>query len=472
VDDQPNICRVLEAFFSKHGWEVSTFASPKEALEAITAPGADSADVVVTDLVMPGMNGLEFIRELRAHGHTLPVLVVTAHGTIGTTVEAMRLGAVDYVSKPFDLDNLKAAAERAVAIHRPPASTNEHAGPDASRAGTVNIVGKSRPMQDVFRLIEKAAASRANVLIRGESGTGKELVARALHFLSPRANRKFVPVSCPVFSKDLLESELFGHEKGSFTGALYQKAGRFEVADGGTLFLDEIGDIALDTQVKLLRVMQEREFERVGGTKSIKVDVRMVTATNKDLEAAVRNGDFREDLYYRLNVIEIVLPPLRARRDDIPLLVEHFLHKYSAESSRPTMAIDRAALEILTAYQWPGNVRELENTIEHAVAMADRDVTTVTPGLLPTHIRMGRPLGFRDPEPTPPAPDPEPSDGSGPFAEEVAKKERELLLKALTQTDWNLTRAAEILGISFRSMRYNVKKHGLTRAGHNGAPQK
>ncbi|MGQ9697361.1 MAG: sigma-54-dependent transcriptional regulator, partial [Armatimonadota bacterium] len=271
VDDDRSICRTLEIHLTKHGCSVTQFTDPLEAVNAIRALGPDPADVILTDLVMPKMTGIELLRTLRDFGIRTPVLVVTAHGSVGAAIEAMKHGAFDFVSKPFDLDCVRAAIFRAVSHYRLLSENEELKQELKAKYRCDNIVGTSRAMQDVFRLVERAASSQANVLIRGESGTGKELVAKALHFNSPRANRRFVPVSCPVFSKDLLESELFGHEKGAFTGALYQKPGRFEVADGGTLFLDEIGDIALDTQVKLLRVLQEREFERVGGTKAIKV---------------------------------------------------------------------------------------------------------------------------------------------------------------------------------------------------------
>ncbi|MGC8834103.1 MAG: sigma-54-dependent transcriptional regulator [Armatimonadota bacterium] len=462
VDDDPGMCRVLDMHFTRRGCEVATFTNAGEALRTLCSAGLDPADAVIVDLFMPQMSGLEFLRALRESGINTPVLVVTAHGSVGTAIEAMKQGAFDYISKPFELECVELAVNRAVERYRLQ-SENELLKEELKRRqGLGSIVGTSRPMQEVYRLVEKAAASRANVLIRGESGTGKELIARALHFSSPRANRRFVPVSCPVFSKDLLESELFGHEKGAFTGALYQKPGRFEVADGGTLFLDEIGDIALDTQVKLLRVIQEQEFERVGGTKPIKVDVRIVAATNKNLEEAVRKGEFREDLYYRLNVIQINVPALRNRKEDIPALVEHFVHKFCTENGREPMGLDRATMEILMDYDWPGNVRELENAVEHAVVMSEPESKVITPALLPDYIRFGKPLGFNavsqsgfSTQPAAPL--------LGKFDEVVARTERELLLNALTRTNWNMTKAAELLGISFRSMRYNVKKHGLTR---------
>lgn len=469
VDDDPNMCRVLSGYLAKQGFAPTAFTQAVEALNTLRSASPDPADVIIADLVMPEMTGIELLRALRESGIKTPVLVVTAHGSVGAAIEAMKHGAFDFVSKPVDLECVRAAALRA-ADHYRLLSENELLKQELkARYSFGSIVGTSRPMREVFRLVERAASSQANVLIRGESGTGKELVARALHFNSPRAARKFVPVSCPVFSKDLLESELFGHEKGAFTGALYQKPGRFEVADGGTLFLDEIGDIPLDTQVKLLRVLQEREFERVGGTKPIKVDVRLVCATNKNLEESVRKGDFREDLYYRINVIQICLPALRDRREDIPLLVEHFVHRYCAENGREPMGADRTAVEILMDYDWPGNVRELENAIEHAVVMSDPDTKVLTPALLPDYIRLGKPLGFRQ-TPQTSSPHVRHTPITGTFDEVVARTERDLLLAALSQTNWNLTRAAQLLGMSFRSIRYQVKKHGLTRGTADVAP--
>jgi len=469
VDDDPSMCRILNGYFSKQGFSVAPFTDAVEALNTMRSLGLDPADVVIADLVMPKMTGIELLRALRDFGIKTPVLVLTAHGSVGTAIEAMKHGAFDFVSKPVDLECVKVAVFRA-AQHYRLLSENEALKQELkARYSFSNIVGTSRPMREVFRLVERAASSQANVLIRGESGTGKELVARALHFNSPRASRKFVPVSCPVFSKDLLESELFGHEKGAFTGALYQKPGRFEVADGGTLFLDEIGDIALDTQVKLLRVLQEREFERVGGTKPIKVDVRLVCATNKNLEESVRKGDFREDLYYRINVIQICLPALRDRREDIPLLVEHFVHRYCSENGREPMGVDRTVVDILVEYDWPGNVRELENAIEHAVVMSDPETKVLTPALLPDYIRLGKPLGFRQDVQASPPPV-QHATITGTFDEVVARTERDLLLGALSQTNWNLTRAAQLLGMSFRSIRYQVRKHGLTRNAAGAEP--
>jgi DNA-binding NtrC family response regulator len=502
VDDEPGICRVLSTLFSREGWEVMTFNSPTEALKAL--PGSE-VDVLITDLQMPEMTGVEFLGALRQGGQTLPVLMITAHGTIATAVEAMRLGAYDYLTKPFDMEAVKLAVERALSHGRLQEENAYLREELQARYQFHNLIGLSAKMQEVYRLIEKAARSKASVLILGESGTGKELVARALHFNSPRAKQRFVAVSCSALPSELLESELFGHEKGAFTGAMWQKQGRFELADKGTLFLDEIGDIAHTTQLKLLRVLQEREFERVGGTKSIAVDVRLIAATNRDLPEAIAKGDFREDLYYRLKVIEIKLPTLRERPEDIPVLVKHFVEKYAAENGKKVEDASAEAMALLQAYPWPGNIRELENAIEHSLVMAEDDATLLTTDLLPQNVREGSrrvpsgragvqgsgcpgaPRGQRKPldmdapecldhEATIELPALEYADaaamsaGERSLTETVAETEKRMLIQALEESNWNLTRAAEALGITFRSMRYNVKKYGLSREVNGGVP--
>jgi two-component system NtrC family response regulator len=484
VDDEPGICRVLSTLFTKAGWEVMTFNNPAEALNAV--PGSD-VDVIITDLQMPEMTGVQLLQALREGGHLMPVLVITAHGTIASAVEAMRLGAFDYLTKPFDVEAVKLAVERALS-HGQLQKENAYLREELqARYQFHNLIGMSAQMQEVYHLIEKASRSKASVLILGESGTGKELVARALHFNSPRAKQRFVAVSCAALPSELLESELFGHEKGAFTGAMWQKQGRFELADKGTLFLDEIGDIAHTTQLKLLRVLQEREFERVGGTKSLSVDVRVIAATNRDLPEAIAKGDFREDLYYRLKVIEITLPSLRERPEDIPVLVKHFVDKYANENGKKVEDASAETMALLRNYPWPGNIRELENAIEHSLVMADDDTTLLTTDLLPQNVRSPKPesRGTRDEKsrffslPSPldaepmeielPAPDFTHSSLAAGSARErnltetVAETEKQMLLQALEESNWNLTRAAEALGITFRSMRYNVKKYGLSR---------
>ena len=392
ADDETNIRRVLEAVFTKEGYNVISAENGKAAINAVSEN--PDVDVVISDLIMPDMNGVEVLEAVKQINPSISVLMITAHGTIKSAVDAMRLGAFDYITKPFDMDEIKVVVKKAIERNQLITENRELRQQLKTRYRFDNIVGNSGKMQDVYRLVERVADSRATVLIRGESGTGKELIARALHFNSPRANKSFVPVACIALAETILESELFGHEKGAFTGAIGTKMGRFEAADGGTLFLDEIGDIPGNVQMKLLRVIQEREFERVGGLKTIKVDVRLITATNQDLENAVKEGKFREDLYYRLQVVQINIPPLRDRKEDIPPLVEHFINMYAGENGKAIKFASPEALEMMMAYNWPGNVRELENTIERAIVLADHDAQLITPDLLPMSVQMtGQPVG-------------------------------------------------------------------------------
>jgi len=385
VDDEPNIRRVLEAVLSKEGHKVQSAENGRKGQELLAKDA--SIEVLITDLIMPDINGIELLQAAKEINPRLLVLMITAHGTIKSAVEAMKLGALDYITKPFDLDEIKIVVKNSLERK----SLNESAAPVVSRSSTIvrcnDMIGASPSMLEVFDMVERVKDSRASVLIRGESGTGKEGIARALHFSSIRADKTFVPVACVALSEQLLQSELFGHEKGSFTGAIGQKKGRFELANHGTLFLDEIGDIPSTVQMMLLRVIQEREFERVGGSETIRVDVRMVTATNQNLEKLVEEKKFREDLYYRLQVITIDVPPLRERLDDIPALVEHFVGMYSRDNGKQIEFACPETLELFANYRWPGNVRELENTIERAIVLAEPDAKLITPDLLPTEIR-------------------------------------------------------------------------------------
>lgn len=388
VDDEPNIRRVLEAVLSKEGHKVKTTENAAKAQEILAADG--SIDVLITDLIMPGMNGVELLQVAKEASPNLAVVMITAHGTIKSAVDAMKLGALDYITKPFDLDEIKqvvrnALDRKSIDEAKPAARATVLRGCSVVRCN--DMIGSSPSMVEVFKMVERIKDSRASVLIRGESGTGKEGIARALHFSSIRADKAFVPVACVALSEQLLQSELFGHEKGSFTGAINQKKGRFEIANHGTLFLDEIGDIPPTVQMMLLRVIQEREFERVGGSETIRVDVRLVAATNQNLEKLVEEGKFREDLFYRLQVITIHMPPLRERTEDIPALVEHFVAKYAPDNGKRIEFADAETLELLTHYRWPGNVRELENTIERAIVLAEPDAKLITPDLLPPELR-------------------------------------------------------------------------------------
>ena len=454
VDDEPNVARVLATTFKREGWQVTTCDSAADALNVL-ADG--DVDVTITDLSMPEMTGIELLEAMRKRGMDLPVLVVTAYGTISSAVEAIKLGAFDYLCKPFDLDAVKAAVNRAHQQRRLQQENVYLRQELKERYQCGNMLGSGKWMLELSRMIEKAARSRATVLLLGESGTGKELAARALHFSSPRSNHRFVAVSCAALPSELLESELFGHEKGAFTGANWQRMGRFELADGGTLFLDEIGDISLATQTKLLRVLQEREFERVGGTKPVKVDVRIIAATNQDLPTLMEQGKFREDLYYRLRVIEIILPPLRERKQDVPLLAKHFLAKYTKRDRRKLQNLSEEAVAVLEAHDWPGNIRELENAIEYGVVMAEPDTEMLTTDLLPPNLVDAKQLDDSNQTPD------QSLSGESSFNQAVAGFEQKLLLSALVEHNWNLTRAAEAIGMTFRSMRYNVKKYGLTR---------
>jgi DNA-binding NtrC family response regulator len=438
VDDEPNVCRVLATLFQREGWDVLTFNRPEEALNA---QAENDVDVLITDLKMPGMTGIEFLQALRERGCSVPVVMITGHGTIASAVEAIKLGAFDYICKPFDMEAVKISVERAAAQSRLQEENAYLRQELQSRYQFGNLIGCSPRVQEVYRLIEKAAGSRANVLVLGESGTGKELVARALHFNSPRSQKRFVAVSCAALPQDLLESELFGHEKGSFTGASWQRAGRFELADSGTLFLDEIGDITAQTQTKLLRVLQEKEFERVGESRTIRVDTRVVAATNQLLTDEIDAGRFRDDLYYRLNVWPIYLPPLRERREDIPGLVEHFLTTRPVGPSRCHAHPD--ALEALGRYDWPGNVRELANVLERAQILADD--RRITPADLPEDVAGSAP---------PPS-----ENGSDP--RRLSEVERRHVRRVLRQANGNKVHAARALGISRRALYRLIAKHRL-----------
>jgi len=386
VDDEPNIRRVLEAVLAKEGHTVYTAENGRKGQEILS--NGSSVDVMITDLIMPDINGVELLSAAKELNPQLSVLMITAHGTIKSAVDAMKLGAFDYITKPFDLDEIKLVVRNALE-RKGLDSDNRERKPQVRAVSQLGdkMIGSSSSMLEIFKTIDRIKDSRASVLIRGESGTGKEGVARALHFSSIRADKPFVPVACVALSEQLLQSELFGHEKGSFTGAIGQKKGRFELANHGTLFLDEIGDIPPTVQMMLLRVIQEREFERVGGSDTIKVDVRLVTATNQNLEKLVDEGKFREDLFYRLQVITVNMPPLRERADDLPALVEHFIGMYSRDNGKQIEYANPETLEAMMHYRWPGNVRELENTIERAIVLADQDAKMITPDLLPVEIR-------------------------------------------------------------------------------------
>ena len=379
VDDEENIRRILQVAFEKAGYQALTAEDGQAALNVL---GSEKIDCMLTDVTMPGITGYELLREAKATSPDLPVVIMTAYGTIPQAVNAIRDGAFEYLTKPFDLDGLKKVVAAAIASEAAPITKKKRGTNKAERS----FIAESPSMKEIYATIQQVADSRATVLITGESGVGKEVVARALHDLSSRSSKTFVPVSCAALPETLLESELFGYEKGAFTGAQGSKLGRFELAHDGTLFLDEIGEIPLPIQVKLLRVLQEREFERLGASKPTKVDVRLVTATNRDLHGAVEQGVFRLDLLYRLQVVELHVPALRERTEDILPLATHFLEKYALENSREPLRITDEALHVMQRYAWPGNVRELENTMERATVLSPADQSTLGASLLPASL--------------------------------------------------------------------------------------
>lgn len=385
VDDEPNIRRVLEAAFVRDGYSVATADCGRKAVEYANS---NPVTILVTDLILPDFSGVDVLKQLKQIHPQCTAIVVTAYGTIRSAVEATQSGAFDYIQKPFDLDEVRQLVKKAADYGRStsPTSKSKRTRGGNPQAGAMKCA--SPAMKEVYDVVERVADTGATVLIQGESGTGKELVARSLHSLSRRADKPFVPISCAALSETLLESELFGHEKNAFTGAVNTRVGRFELANNGTLFLDEIGDITLHMQVKLLRVIQEMEFERVGGNRPIKVDVRLVAATNQHLGKAMEEGKFRSDLYYRLNIVEIVVPPLRQRREDILPLAEGFLQRFAARNNRRITAFAADVQDMFLKYSWPGNVRELENIVERTVVLADADAVQVTANLLPNSLRL------------------------------------------------------------------------------------
>ena len=444
VDDEPKMRRVLEIMLQKMGHRVLGAGNGVEALALFQA---NSVDLVITDLRMPEMDGIELLAALRAQGSDVPVMVITAHGTIETAVTAMKHGACDYILRPFDIDVVEHAVER-VLNDAEVARQNAFLRQEVNR-GWDAFIGTSQPMRAVYELIQRVGPSKASVLITGETGTGKELAARAVHNASPRRDKLFVPINCAAIPADILESELFGYEKGAFTGAVKQRIGKFELADGGTIFLDELTEMPMALQAKLLRVLQENTIERLGGNRVINLDLRVIAATNRDPLESVRAGKLREDLYYRVNVFSIVLPPLRERIEDIRGLVEHFIAKHG--HSTAVTRLTPKALARLAAYAWPGNVRELENMVERGLILSGG-------GLLDEQHFLLEPRAAET-RPKPPA---LPADGAktpSPLNQAVEDLEARLIDEALAQSDGNKAKAAALLDISERTLWYKLKKY-------------
>jgi two-component system NtrC family response regulator len=448
IDDEQNYLLLLDTLLSDEGYSVTTLQDPELALEYLVE---SDVDVVITDMKMPRVSGQDVLEHIKKNYQHIPVLIMTAYGSIDGAVQAMRCGAFDYIAKPFSNDDLLLSVHKAVKMSEAEQQNRLLRQSLQEKHGTHNIIGRSQGVRQILDLVTRVAPSTSNVLITGESGTGKELIAKALHFASNRKDGPFISVNCMALNPGVMESELFGHEKGSFTGATVKKRGRFELAHTGTLFLDEIGELSFDTQVKLLRVIQEHSFERVGGSESIHVDMRLVVATNKDLQQEVEQGRFREDLFYRLNVVNIHIPPLRERVEDIPLLAAHFLHTYRQENQKDIHGFAPEAIQALTAYHWPGNVRQLENVIERCVVLARGSTITMedlpaefkeestqfksAADLLPTEIDLGSTL---------------------------EKIEAALIRRALVRNNFVQVKAAETLGISKSLLQYKLKKYNIS----------
>ena len=443
VEDEPKMRRLLEISLGEDGHTVLIAPDAETGLKSFQR---EAIDLIVTDLKLPGMNGLEFLQEAKRWNASVPVVVMTAYGSVETAVEAMKAGASDYVLKPFSMAEMRLVISKELDVQRVRDENRTLKEALGKRYHYQNIIARSAKMQEVLAIVERVAATNSTVLLGGESGVGKDLIARAIHQNSRRASGPFIKINSTAIPDTLLESELFGYERGAFTGANASKPGKFELADKGTLFLDEIGDVPGPTQVKLLRVLQEREFERLGGTKTLKVDVRLIAATNKDLRAALEQGTFREDLYYRLNVVPIDIPPLRDRKEDIPDLVHHFLLRFNDENGRRVETITPSALKVLMQYHWPGNVRQLENTIERAVALSYNPVIDVDA----IQLDAGGPRHS--------------ATASAPILPEgttLEQWEDEIIREALRRSNGNKSQAARMLGLSRNALRYRLGRMGV-----------
>jgi DNA-binding NtrC family response regulator len=447
VDDEPGVRESLRMVL-KSDYDATAVGSAAEAQEALNAA---LPDVVLLDVVMPGVDGMQLLEELRGRHPGLPIIMLTATKTLKTAVQAMKLGAFHYITKPFDVDDLRAHLDKATEQAALVREVEELRTEVGRRYHIENIVGRAARMQEVFKTVITVAPLKTTVLITGESGTGKELIAKAIHYQSPRARRPLVTLNCAAIPETLLESELFGHEKGAFTDAHTRKLGQFELAHEGTLFLDEIGEMGAATQAKLLRVLEHGEFLRVGGTKPISVDVRIIAATNRDLALGMKEGTFRPDLYYRLNVVTVQLPPLRDRRDDMLLLIKHFTQAKSRDMNIAEKTFRPEAVDVLMRYHWPGNVRELENLIERLLVLSEGQI--IGPDDLPEQVRRS--------EQDPGTIKEQVLQGRKSLGDAVDEFEREIIIEALGQTDFNQTRAAEMLGTTRRILKYRMDKLGI-----------
>ena len=441
VEDEDKLRRVVQLELESQGYEVDGATSAEQGL-----PLATVADLILTDLRLPGIDGIQFLNELHARGIGAPVVMMTAHGSVETAVEAMKLGAADFLQKPFSLDHLTTVVQRVLAVQSLRSENQRMREELDQRYQFDNIVGRSAAMREIFHTVERVAPTRATVLLAGESGVGKDMIARAIHQHSPRANRPFVKINCTALPENLMESELFGYEKGAFTGANTTKPGKFEQADTGTVFLDEIGDVPPAIQVKLLRILQEREFERLGSNKTRQIDVRVLAATNVDLRAALEQGTFREDLYYRLNVLPIDIPPLRDRKEDIPFLADHFIKKYAKDVDGRIESLSEAAVQKLMQYHWPGNVRELENVIERSMVLSPGPV------LEPEDIKLDsaprRAQAHNDA-------------GFLPEGMTLDQYEQAIIREALKRANGNKSQAARLLGLTRNALRYRLQQMGI-----------
>ena len=444
IEDEPRMRRLLEISLGEDGHSVQTVADAETALKQLRR---EPVDLIVTDLKLPGMNGLEFLNEARKLDSGVPIVVMTAYGSVETAVEAMKSGASDYVLKPFSMAEMKLVINKELDVQKMREENRTLREALGRRYQYRNVIARSARMQEVLALVERVAPTNSTVLLGGESGVGKDLIARLIHQNSRRAAGPFIKINSTAIPDNLFESELFGFEKGAFTGAVASKPGKFELADKGSLFLDEIGDVPAPIQVKLLRVLQEREFERLGGTKTLKVDVRLIAATNKDLREALEQGTFREDLYYRLNVVPIDLPPLREHKEDIPDLVQHFLARFAAGNGKEIESITPAALKALMDYHWPGNVRQLENTVERAVALSSAKVIDVND----IHLDSGRQRNHAATS----------APGFLPEGMTLEQWEDEMIREALRRASGNKSQAARLLGLSRNALRYRLSKLGM-----------